>query len=187
MPFTVAHAAAVLPLGRLSKYRLPMSALMVGAMSPDFAYFLPVEISRFTTHDLPGIFQFCLPAGLAVWLVFVLLLERPTIALLPDAWRLRLAPTASVTLPLLGFASLAIVLGAATHVIWDSFTHASPVVYALPPLHEVRVEIGPFNPRLFKLLQYLSSVFGMVVLAIWAWRLRRLPPIAPARVVPAVS
>jgi hypothetical protein len=187
MPFTIAHAAAVLPLGRLSRYRLPMSALMVGAMSPDFAYFLPVEVSRFTTHDLPGIFQFCWPAGLAVWLVYVLLLERPTIALLPDAWRLRVAPGGPLSWTVLVFASLAIMLGAATHIVWDLFTHSSPVVDAIPPLREVRVQVGPFNPRLYKLLQYVSSVFGLAVLAIWAWRLRRGPLLPPARVVPAVS
>lgn len=85
MPFTVAHAAAVLPLGRWGRYRLPMSALMIGAMTPDLPYFLPLEVSRITTHDLPGIFRFCWPAGLAVWPIYVLLLERPTLALLPDA------------------------------------------------------------------------------------------------------
>jgi hypothetical protein len=187
MPFTVAHAAAVLPFGRLSRYRLPMSALMVGAMSPDIAYFLPVEISRITTHDLPGIFRFCWPAGLSVWLVYVLLLERPTIALLPDAWRLRIAPGGPLSWTLLVFASLAIMLGAATHIVWDLFTHSSPVVDAIPPLREVRVQVGPFNPRLYKLLQYVSSIFGLTVLAIWAWRLRLGPLLPPGQVVPAVS
>jgi hypothetical protein len=164
-----------------------MSALMVGAMSPDIAYFLPVEISRITTHDLPGIFRFCWPAGLSVWLVYVLLLERPTIALLPDAWRLRIAPGGPLSWTLLVFASLAIMLGAATHIVWDLFTHSSPVVDAIPPLREVRVQVGPFNPRLYKLLQYVSSIFGLAVLAIWAWRLRLGPLLPPGQVVPAVS
>lgn len=187
MPFTVAHAAAVLPLGRWGRYRLPMSALMIGAMTPDLPYFLPLEVSRITTHDLPGIFRFCWPAGLAVWLIYVLLLERPTLALLPDAWRLRIAPSGPLSWSLLAFASLAVVLGAGTHVVWDLFTHSSPVVDALPPLREIRVEVGPFSPRLYRFLQYLSSVLGMAVLAVWAWRLRRLPLLPPARIVPAVS
>ena len=38
MPFTVSHAAAVLPLHRLSNHKLPLTALMVGSMAPDFGY-----------------------------------------------------------------------------------------------------------------------------------------------------
>ena len=69
MPFTVSHAAAVLPL---KNSRLPLAALMVGSMSPDFAYFLPAALSaRTASHSLPGIFLFCLPAGLCIWQLFV--------------------------------------------------------------------------------------------------------------------
>ena len=55
------------------------AALMIGSMSPDFAYFLPVGLARGSTHNLTGIVSFCLPAGLALWLLFVRVLERPTI------------------------------------------------------------------------------------------------------------
>ncbi len=187
MPFTIAHAAAALPLSRLSRTRLPMAALMIGAMSPDFGYFPPLEVARMSTHNLPGIFQFCLPVGLVVWLVYVLLVERPTIALLPDAWRTRLAPS-TMSLPLIVFACLAIMLGALTHIVWDAFTHASTaVVDALPPLSEVRVEIGGRLMPLYRFLQYLSSVLGIAALGFWALRLRRLPSLPPAQIVPGVS
>lgn len=187
MPFTVAHAAAALPLSRLSRTRLPMAALMIGAMSPDFGYFPPLEVARMSTHNLPGVLQFCLPAGLVVWLVYVLLVERPTIALLPDAWRTRLAPS-TMSLPLIAFACLAIMLGALTHIAWDAFTHAStPVVDALPPLADVRVDLGHRTMPLYRFLQYLSSVFGMAALGVWALRLRRLPALPAAQVVPGTS
>ena len=49
MPFTVSHAAAVLPLQRLG---LPLTALMIGSMAPDFGYFFsPDAISV----DLKGV------------------------------------------------------------------------------------------------------------------------------------
>jgi len=32
-----------------------------------------------STHDLAGIFWFCLPVALAIWLLFVHVLEQPTI------------------------------------------------------------------------------------------------------------
>ena len=181
MPFTVAHAAAVLPLHKWVKSRLPLSALMVGSMSPDFTYFVPYAPARVATHDLAGLFSFCWPAGLAVWLIYVRLLERPTIALLPDAWRTRLEPTGPITPALLLRASIAIVLGAATHVIWDAFTHRStPVTDVLPALRETWLEFGTLRVPLYKLLQHLSSLVGMTALAIWAMRLRRRAPMSQA-------
>ena len=71
MPFTVSHAAAVLPLHRLSKHKLPLSALMIGSMAPDFGYFFTREAGRLLTHSFSGLFIFALPAGLFVWFFYV--------------------------------------------------------------------------------------------------------------------
>jgi hypothetical protein len=181
MPFTIAHAAAVLPL-RKTHSRLPLAALMAGSMSPDFAYFLPGGLNRASSHDLEGIVLFCLPAGLAVWLLFVRLLERPTIELLPEAWRARVPRSDQGLTPrALLFASLAVVLGALTHVAWDAFTHANtPITAAFPGLN-ARLSIVDGRPiPVYRLLQYLSSVIGLLALAWWGWSLRRAP--LPVRV-----
>jgi hypothetical protein len=71
MPFTISHAAAVLPLSRTG---LPLAALMIGSMSPDFAYFLPAR-TGLLSHSVPGLFKFCWPSALAGVGVFVQLLE----------------------------------------------------------------------------------------------------------------
>ena len=129
MPFTVSHAAAVLPLHRLSKGRLPLAAMMIGSMSPDFAYFLPMGLGRGSTHDLEGLFLFCWPVGLAVWLLYVRLLERATIELLPLAWRERVSRSDSeLSIRSLALVSLGVILGAITHIAWDSFTHANTIM-----------------------------------------------------------
>jgi hypothetical protein len=174
MPFTVSHAAAVLPLRKLGNGRLPLAALMFGAMSPDFSYFLPGDLAVLPTHTFTGLFWFCLPAGLLVWMLYVHLLETPTITLLPDPWRTRITPSnRKVTFAALAFAGVAIVIGAATHVIWDSFTHRwTPVVQALPVLRIPLFKIGYQQIYVYKLLQHLSTVVGMVFLLIWAWRIR---------------
>ena len=49
MPFTISHAAAVLPL---KKSPLPLAALMIGSMSPDFSYFLPMSLANTSWHNL---------------------------------------------------------------------------------------------------------------------------------------
>ena len=184
MPFTISHAAAVLPL---QKTRLPLAALMIGSMSPDFAYFLPGEPLREDTHSIAGIFWFCWPVSVALWLLFVRVLEQPTFALLPDRWRARFAPSErEISFKTLALASAAVMLGAATHILWDSFTHrGTAVVDALPALHAVAFHVHGWRIRWFMVLQHLSSIVGLLTLLIWVWR---LPPAQNApRVLPSTS
>ena len=184
MPFTISHAAAVLPL---QKTRLPLAALMIGSMSPDFAYFLPGEPLREDTHSIAGIFWFCWPVSVALWLLFVRVLEQPTFALLPDRWRARFAPSdREISFKTLALASAAVMLGAATHILWDSFTHrGTAVVDALPALRAVAFHVHGWRVRWFVVLQHLSSIFGLLALLIWAWR---LPPIQNVpRALPSTS
>jgi uncharacterized protein DUF4184 len=159
-----------LPLHRLTRGRLPLSALMIGAMSPDFAYFISFVANRTHTHDLAGLFTFCLPVGLAVWLLFVRVLEQPTVALLPEPWRSRFTRAPDViNVHALLFASLGILLGAMSHIAWDSFTHAfTPVTDVFPILRSRLFTLGGVTVRIFWALQILSSIFGLVVLMIWA-------------------
>ena len=185
MPFTISHAAAALPVHYFCKARLPMAALMVGSMSPDFAFFLPGELGRDATHSLPGVFLFCLPVGLAVWLFYIAVLERPTLAFLPDDWRRRIAPTPRLTIRVLLAAALAIVIGAFTHLVWDAFTHVStPVTSTLPGFTARLFEAGGMTVRVYFLLQVLSSVFGLAVLAAWAMRIRKRPLLARGQCIP---
>jgi hypothetical protein len=172
VPFTISHAAAVLPL---QKTRLPLAALMIGSMSPDFAYFLPGEPLRELTHSIAGIFWFCWPISIALWFVFVRVLEQPTFALLPDRWHMKFAPSdRTLSFRTLALASGAVLSGAATHILWDSFTHrGTAVVDALPALHAVAFHFHGWRIRWFMVLQHLSSVAGLLVLLVWACR---LPP-----------
>ena len=172
MPLTISHAAAALPLHRLGKSRLPLAALMIGGMVPDFAYFVPNAPSRLATHSIAGLFWFCWPVGLAAWWLFVRWLEAPTLALLPDRWRLAFVPSnRNMNLETLGYASAAVIVGALSHFMWDAFTHwSSPLVQAVPFLKAPALEIGGLQLRVYRVLQYLSSIVGVVVLLIWVAR-----------------
>src|SRR5690349_7555787 len=119
MPLTISHAAAALPVHWLSKGRLPLLALVLGSMSPDFAYFLPGDWARISTHHTAGVFLFCWPMAMAAWLFYVSVLERPTLALLPEHWRPKFAASERISPRSLVMASAGIILGAFTHVIWD--------------------------------------------------------------------
>ena len=76
MPYPFAHPAAVLPLAR---FGVP-SALVIGALSPDLWYLLPL-IDRAQTHALSGVLAFCLAAGLVLCVLFVFVVKVPLIAL----------------------------------------------------------------------------------------------------------
>lgn len=174
MPFTVSHAAAVLPLQRFGRHRLPLTALMVGSMSPDFGYPFSYEASRALTHSIPGLVIFCLPAGLLVWLIYVTFLEKTTITLLSDRWHTRFAHTDALTPGLIARAALAIVLGAATHLLWDSFTHRGTIVTDAFPVLVGPTPGFPWLP-LYHVLHFASTLVGLMILAIWLRHLHRQP------------
>lgn len=126
MPFTVSHVAAVLPLVRTP---LPVSALVIGSMSPDLPYFVgALDLQHSETHSLSGILGPDLVLGVLLWVVWHGVLAAPALAGVLAAVRARCAG-ARVGLwcrlragPLLAVLA-ALVVGAATHVVWDLFTH----------------------------------------------------------------
>ncbi|MEV6637967.1 DUF4184 family protein [Actinoplanes sp. NPDC051470] len=165
MPFTGSHPAAVLPFSRTP---LPLSALVVGSMVPDLPFYLPVPYGRALSHRLLGVVTVDVAAGLLVheaWLrvlgpaVGSVLGRRVTLAR-PDALRV--------------VAGLA--LGAVTHIVWDSFTHAGGWGVRLVPALNAR--IGPLPA--YEWAQYASGAAGAVAIGTWAWRRRKSLPDQPS-------
>jgi hypothetical protein len=180
MPFTPAHAAAVVPLARRMGAFGSLSALAIGSMSPDFPYFLPGSVPRAETHDLIGILTFCVPTGWLVWLAFQFLVKQPAISLAPGPLRRRLAPF--LPSPRLSPTTLVAVLlsltaGALTHVVWDAFTHGNTIVTRHVPLfREELVAVGGYRVFVYKLLQHASTLAGLSLLAAWILRWYRSAP-----------
>jgi hypothetical protein len=75
--------------------------------------------------------------------------------------------------------SLSILVGAATHILWDSVTH--PAFWPYQHWHflsdTVRLPIAG-SVQNYKLLQHVSTIFGLFVLLIW---FVRQPSISPTR------
>lgn len=180
MPFTLAHPAAVLPLRHVRFLRT--APLIVGAVIPDLPYYLPANLGRFyypLSHTLEGSLTSDVLFGyLALGSIF--LLRQPLTALLSARARWlclnALAPF-SRRWREWALAAVAIVLGVWTHLLWDSFTHSDGwLVHRVDALSAL-VTIGPYTGPLCHVLQYLSSAFGLAVMAVWYWRLRT--PAAP--------
>ncbi|SMH42160.1 protein of unknown function [Rathayibacter oskolensis] len=181
MPFTPSHAVVALAF---SNGRVPAAAVAIGAMAPDIGLYLPVRWARESTHSLLGVVTLDLLLGAVGLLLWSVLLAPAWRDLAPWLVRVRLRPPprrprgarAWATTLLLSAAGL--VIGSATHVLWDGFTHAGgPFVAAVPFLQE---EFGPFPG--YKWAQYASGVLGLLGLGIGAavWYVTRRPHLVEA-------
>ncbi len=189
MPFTPAHAAPALPLLRL---RLVPSALVVGTMAPDFEYFLRLAPGGGFGHPASGAFLLSLPMALAVLWIFHALVKAPLVHLFPDAIRLRIAgrigpfrfggPGRFVLI------AVSALVGIATHIVWDSFTHSYtwPVHY-LPWLTQ-RVTVPLLGSiEHCTILQHLSTMLGLLAVVAWVVHWYRNTPPAGIDRAPAIS
>lgn len=173
MPFTLAHPAAVLPLRRLRGLRT--APLVIGAMVPDAPDYLPVPHRvGVDTHTLTGSYLIDLPLGLLL-LAAALLLREPLTALLSARARWlclsALEPFRQRASEWL-LATLAILIGVWTHLLWDSCTHGEGwIVRRVAVLRQI-VVIGGYEIQVCHVLQYLSSVIGLAIVLIWYLRLR---------------
>lgn len=184
MPWTFAHPAAILPLQKIGFLRLPIGALAVGSISPDIGYYFGFfDVASFS-HTIAGIFLACLPIGVAC-LVLLNLVRGPLLNLLPqphrDVIRAAVEPEKIDPLRLYTSRIAALAAGAATHTLWDSFTHASgDMVRSFDFLRAHVFTIAGREFYVFNILQHLSSALGVAVLigmyVVWLRKRRSLPP-----------
>lgn len=173
MPFTLAHPAAILLLRGL-KY-LRTAPLVIGAMIPDLPYYVPGRFNtlRLETHSVTGSFTTCLALGYAA-LGAVYLLRRPLTALLsPRARWLCLGALAPFRRRPLewALASVSILIGVWTHLLWDSFTHNDGWMVRRVAVLSAPVTVAGYLTNVCHVLQYVSSAIGLGALALWYWRL----------------
>lgn len=175
MPFTFAHPAAVLPLRRRLK-PLQTVPLIVGSVAPDLPYYIPARINHLMldTHTLSGALWLDVPIGMLT-LLLGFLFRRPLTALLsPRARALCLQSVEHFRSQPLHWvwAPLAILVGTWTHLLWDSFTHDNGWIVRRVAALSAPITFGSYTGTMCHVLQYVSSVAGLLILAIWY---RRLP------------
>ncbi|WP_299959980.1 DUF4184 family protein [uncultured Modestobacter sp.] len=166
MPFTLAHPAVVLPLLRTP---LVPSALVAGALAPDLPYYVSLQwlggdYNLTLTHELSSVLWLDPLIGAVLLATFQLLLKRPVLALLPPSAAGRAAPAARGFRwrrpAALGLIAVSLVIGAATHLVWDELTRAPGAPWAL------RLEVA-------------FSVLGGAALLGWLVRWWRATPPQP--------
>jgi hypothetical protein len=177
MPFTIAHSVTSKPLHSLSRGRLRLPGLAVGAMAPDFEYLVHLSATRTVGHTIPGLFVLCLPSALVVLFLWhrvvgpvLATLLRPGTGGLTNGWAepVRFGPPARFA-----WLCASIVIGSFSHIAWDAFTHEGGVFVNL--WSGFSHPIGPGWIPVYRWLQYGCSVFGMAVLGVWAHRAAQRP------------
>lgn len=178
MPFTLSHPAAVIPL---AKTGLNLSALVIGSMSPDFIYFISLVPHGEATHTLAGIFLYCLPAGLLVFLIYHLFLKTPlqSMLLCPASQPVGIhwaRPFNLQTIRKVALVMISVVIGAFTHVAWDAFTHENGWMVQFLPFLDVTVfDLGTDKVPLTRMLHHSSSILGALWVILWSRKqMRRL-------------
>lgn len=182
MPFTPTHIAAALPVSILARDRLPLSALVIGTQIPDVPLYLPsvIPFPERILHTMEGVFVGCLPLGLLGFLWYQALVREPLYELLPHALRARWAhlrhPYLSSSYRFFLRVLVALGIGAASHALWDSFTHYGNWGYQLiPNMDRLVFELGTTKLARYEVLQYGSTLLLLPLMILglgyWTWRL----------------
>jgi Domain of unknown function (DUF4184) len=187
MPCTLSHPAAVLPFRRVCPHYLDFPALVIGSMTPDFGYYIHrFDVASFA-HTIPGTFVVCLPSGVFLLLIFYLV-RKPVCFILPMPHREALLPLCSAV-PALNLRSLAMILlslllGAWSHILWDSFTHQTGwFVQRVGWLREPLLTVDSSSFPGYYLLQQFSTIAGAAILLVayrtWIHRHQPTHPVLP--------
>jgi hypothetical protein len=180
VPFTLAHPAAVLPLRGLG---LPMTALVAGSMAPDLPQMLGVADGRTISHSAAAVVTVDLAIGVVAVVLWYALYRRPLVDLAPDRWRARLPDRVRLTPVEWALCVPGVVIGAATHVAWDSFTHED----SWGTEHVALLRESFLGLPAYEWAQHLCSVLGLAaVVAVSLRYLSRLPE-QPPRPGPLVA
>jgi hypothetical protein len=179
VPFTPAHAAAALPFRRT---RLVLSAVVIGTLAPDFEYFLRFQPGGKFGHTVLGATFLTLPLALVVLWMFHVFVKGPTASLLPEAVHSRLGNQLD-QFPFRGAGRFLLIIssvlvGIATHIFWDSFTHSGSWLPQHSALLQQQIPLPVLGRRsLFRVLQHFSTIAGLTILLVWLtlWYRRTKP------------
>lgn len=173
MPFTLAHPAVVLPLRGLG---LPMTALVAGSLVPDLPQMVGFSQARSWSHSLLGVVTIDLVIGMGGVLLWYAFYRRPLVDLAPDRWRTRLPETVRIGRREWLWCVPGVLVGATTHVVWDTFTHED--AWGVRRVAVLRESV--FGVEVYAWAQHVCSVIGLVAVVVVALRyLSRLPEEPP--------
>lgn len=152
MPYTLSHAAAVLPFSKLKFVDVP--ALVIGSFAPDLLYFVLLDFNmKENTHSGWGLLYLTLPIAIITYIYWKKLGYSVSNYI---GFRLKnhRSPIWIIVISLC--------FGIATHIIWDLFTHGS-ADYIVLEFFQPRLTWFGYSFWLYDLMQIVSSILGIII------------------------
>ena len=176
MPFTFSHPAIVLPLTFLPRQWLSLTGLVIGSLTPDFEYFLRMRIKSDYSHTIDGLFWFDLPLGLLLAFLFHNIVRDRLFDNLPIFLKSRFSAFKQFDwnghfIKNWFVVVISILIGASSHILWDSFTHDHGYFVQTIPALQNSVDFLNRQIPILKILQHSSTLFGELVIAFAIYKL----------------
>lgn len=169
MGFTFSHPALILPVRYLPRKMYSMNGLIIGSMIPDFEYFIRLDNGSNSSHTFIGLLFFDIPAAIIILTLYHQFMRISLIKNLPAFLRLRLQPY--VHFDWLNYLKknwivvfYSILIGAFTHLFWDSFTSGNGYFVTRNPILETQITIFHMPFYAYKILKHVSSLIGIAIL-----------------------
>jgi hypothetical protein len=169
MPFTFSHPALILPLTYLPRRFYSFTGLVAGSLMPDFEYFFRLKLQSHFSHTFMGLFAFNLPVGVLLAYIFHSLVRDALIDNLPDyfrkhLWQFKEQDWAAYFRKNWIVVIVSVLVGAASHIFWDSFTHEDTLFVRLVPVLLGEVTLAGINFPLYRVVQHVSTIIGGALL-----------------------
>ncbi len=176
MPFTFSHPAIVLPVTYLPKKWYSLNGLIIGSITPDFEYFMRMKDYSKYSHTWTGLFWFDIPLGLFLLFIFHNVVRNVLIEYLPFSVNIRLSTFEKFNWNIYFRKNVIVVLislvvGIASHLFWDSFTHEHEYFARIIPVLREPVYILSHHVSGARLFQYISSFMGGIIMLIYIFTL----------------
>ncbi len=172
MPFTLSHPAIILPFGFKQHKYIDFTTLFIGALSPDFEYYIHLRPIRFVGHTILGQLYFNLPLIIIAAFILHFIIKKPLIIHLPKPFcnryyylvKRKWIPRSAFRWLVVCYSGL---IGAFSHLLWDSFTHRSG--FFVQKIKVLTHAIIFFNRTIpiYNLIQHISSIGGLIAIGLF--------------------
>lgn len=176
MPFTFSHPAIVIPITFLPRQWVSVTGLIIGSLTPDFEYFFRMKIESQYSHTIAGLFWFDLPLGILLAFLFHNVVRNTLFLNLPFLLQSRLIDYIKFEWDKYFIKHWLVIvistlIGAASHLLWDSFTHENGYFIETSSLLQGQIQLFGNSISKFKILQHSSTIIGAMILTISLYKL----------------
>jgi len=151
-------------------------------MAPDFEKFIRMSAHDPYSHTWRSIFYFNLPVGLLLCFIFHVIVRDDLVYNLPQFLSRRLSRFTQFNW--VSYFSqnyliviISVLLGAASHIFWDSFTHRGGRAAGWLPFMENSLYISGEELSAYYIMQRVSSLIGALVVLYAVLKLPAGPPL----------